>query len=508
MNSLVSLLKTVCIAGVLGTLFTLPSSCSSRPTLSEEPRAQIFSDEVGSLSDSQTHIMIAEDPLFDLQWYLKNSGQLSRSGLKGVVGADLQFRQSDNIPEKNHYVVLAVIDSGVDLSHPDLDTNRFHFNPGEDGIDNSGRNRRFNGIDDDNNGYIDDYLGWSFSANTNDVSDSLGHGTHIAGLLASRSNNGLGIANPWRGFKILPIQIFDSAHPTADHETIAKAIHYAVDNGAHVISASFGSSTPSETMRSAVAYAAQHNVTLVSAVGNFRKNTDEEPTYPASFGFPNQISVGSSERRDLASNFSNYGLQSVDIFAPGEELLSTGLNGTYIMRSGTSQACPLVSAAVATAKYLNFEETPKQIINRVMTAADALPGLKVFSADALRLNVDNIIQNKAGVRFEKVDQNSWLQQNFSLESEHPYRSNVSIVHTFEAPKNAKNIKVHFNQFKTQSTDLVELLDQNGKVIISLSGQLGEFWTPALQGNKAHLRFTTDRFVSDFGWSIDHVAFLE
>ena len=498
--------KAMFLTGLLSGLVINAMGCAVKVTPIQN--ARLFSNLVGTLNPKPNSLLFSADPLYPQQWYLQNTGQESKGGVRGTVAADIRFTRADLIPNDKNTVVVAVIDSGIDLSHPDLAVAQLYFNPGENGLDPYGQEKGSNGVDDDNNGYVDDALGWSFASNSNDISDSLGHGTHVAGLLASQSNNGIGVGSPWIGFKVMPIQIFDARHPTADHTTIAQAMRYAVDNGAHIISASFGSSTPSETMREAVEYAAKNNVIVVSAVGNFRKNTDSEPAYPAHFGYSNQISVAASDRRDMASSFSNFGMSSVDVFAPGEEILSTSLNKGYATRSGTSQACPLVSVAIATAKYLNFNDTAEQIIERVLTAADELKGLKVFSRDSLRINVDNIIRNKEGIRLNYEDPNHWKSTLLTLESEHPYRSNVSITHAIVAPENSKQFRVHFKNFSTQSTDIVELMDSNHIVITSLSGELGTFWSPAINGNLGHIKFTTDRFVSDYGWTIDQLSFLE
>ncbi|MEY2988253.1 MAG: hypothetical protein RJB13_1774, partial [Pseudomonadota bacterium] len=465
------------------------SGCSANP--GHDHHGQLFSTLLDTSKPLSLSQLLTSDPLFHQQWYLKNTGQISRAGVRGTVNSDIRLTQSHLIPDHEKKVILAVIDSGIDLSHPDINLEDLYFNPGENGLDKLGLEKSKNGIDDDENGYVDDSLGWSFSSNKRDVSDSLGHGTHVAGLLISQSNNGIGVGTLWKGFKLMPVQIFDAEHPTADHVTIASAIRYAVDNGAHVISASFGSSTPSEQMRAAVEYAEKNDVVLVSAVGNFRKNNDEEPTYPAHFGFNNQIAVGASDHRDIASNFSNFGKNSVDIFAPGEDILSIGLNESYAIRSGTSQACPLISGAVAVAKYLNFDESAEQIIQRVLNAADEQKGLQVFSRDGLRVNIDNIILSREGARLKNKDSMQWRFAAFELESEHPYRSNLSVTYPIIAPAAATHFRIHFQHFATQSSDTLEILDSHHSIITSLSGNLGSFWSPVINGNSAYIRFVTD-----------------
>ncbi|MBM3383362.1 MAG: hypothetical protein FJY29_13135 [Betaproteobacteria bacterium] len=486
------------------------TACGGRPPEKFEPigEAKIFSQVVGAgvLSAELNSFL---DPLAHAQWYFKNSGQPSPKGMQGVPGADIRVGALATLPRlpSTEDVVIAVIDTGLAQNHSDLDSTRLALNPGENGLDADGRSRASNGVDDDKNGFIDDHTGWSFADNNPNTSDTLGHGTHVAGLLMARTNNGNGIATPWHGIKILPLQIFSSRHPAPTAETIALAIRYAVERGARVISASFGTPSSSESMKAAIEMARERDVLFVSAVGNFRKNQDIEPSFPAGFNLDNQISVGATERRDLAAGFSSFGTL-VDLFAPGEEILSLGLNNDFLIRSGTSQATPLVAAAAATARQLLPQATAQEIKQLLLDAADELPGLSGFSRTARRLNVENIIHKRTGLRQRKFDFETWKSKSVTLESEHPYRANLRQEYTIDPPEGSRFMRLEFSHFATQSSDTLEIIDADNKVISLLSGALGSLWTTVVPAQTLTLRFSSDQYVSDFGWKIGRIQYID
>lgn len=500
-----SLRLPITFAAFLALTGCAPAASNEQKVTSSQIQFEIFSKSISKI-ELNFKGKSWEDHLFKEQWYFSNNGQVSPHGTVGVVGADIQFNLHEMIPETTDSVVVAIIDSGIDLNHPDVDLNKIYKNQAEWGVDENGTEKSSNRLDDDNNGFVDDAMGWSFADNSPLLTDAIGHGTHVAGLLVAQTNNKMGIGTPWRGIKVLPIQIFSGKRPSAEKRTIARAIRYAVDRGARVISASFGSPSPSEEIKQAVEYAALHDVVFVSAVGNFRKNHETETSYPAGYNFQNQISVGASERRDLAAVFSNFG-RNVDIFAPGEEIISLSTGTTFAVRSGTSQACPLVAGAAATARVLNPNATASQIKELIMRGADEQKGLIGFSGSARRLNVDNVLLGKEGKRQPKPDFSSWQTQQMNIESEHPYRSNHRTSYDVKAPANTRFFRLHFKSFSTQSTDTLEIRNQENSVVALLSGELGERWSPVLAGDTAQLIFTTDKFVTDHGWLVDRIEFI-
>lgn len=446
------------------------------------------------------------DPLFTQQWFLRNEGQTAPSNRAGKQGADIQLPEELLELPNRHPVILALIDSGIDMSHPDLNFERLFINNGESGLDHQGQEKSKNGIDDDENGFVDDVQGWSFADDSPVQRDSLGHGTHLAGLLLARSNNGIGIASPWTGFNVMPLQIFSGAHPSVPVEKVAASIRYAVDHGARVISASFGTSFHSDSLLKAIEYAREKDVLVVSAVGNFRKNLDKEPSFPASYALENQLSVAASDNRDLATLFTNYGL-AAEIFAPGEAILSTAPGGSYAIRSGTSQACPLVSAAAAQLRSVFPEKSAVQIKQLILEAADEKPGFVGFSQNARRLNFKNALLQARGERLSIPPQTKVRHVEQVVESEHPYRATLRQNFPIVVSSDALSFRLHFERFSTQSTDVLMIRDSKGTVTQQLSGELGSFWSAYITGGQALLEFQTDAYVSDWGWRIDKIELI-
>jgi len=259
-----------------------------------------------------------DDPLFDQAWYLNNTGQ-AVNGFSGTAGADISAPEAWEIETGNPELVIAVIDSGVAFEHPDLIDNTWI---------NSGESPE-NGLDDDANGYVDDRYGWDFvneDANPSDYSRDLygdGHGTHVAGLIAGRGHNGIGIAGVMWQARIMALQVFDLYETNSfqdaiiQNDNIIRAMTYAVDNGARIINCSFGGPSGSQSLRDMIAYADQKGVLVVAAAGNEGEDNDAVPNYPAGFDLPNIISVAATDENDRLADYSNYGATTVDVAAPG-----------------------------------------------------------------------------------------------------------------------------------------------------------------------------------------------
>jgi subtilisin family serine protease len=246
------------------------------------------------------------DPHWPLQWALHNNGQ-TVNGYAGKAGADLDIQRAWGITTGNMEVIVAVIDSGVNLEHPDIAANLW-TNPGE---------LPDNDWDDDGNGFIDDVHGWDFVDNDARPQDATGHGTHVAGIIAGQGDNGRGVAGvAWRA-RIMPLRFINAFNVGATSDAIA-AIEYAVAHGARIINCSWGSSAPSAALKTVMQNAP---ALFVCAAGNEGSDT---PFYPAAFGLPNQLSVAASDQMDRLAWFTSYGRQNVDVAAPGVNIY--GLN--------------------------------------------------------------------------------------------------------------------------------------------------------------------------------------
>ncbi|MCM2277404.1 MAG: S8 family serine peptidase [Oligoflexia bacterium] len=236
-------------------------------------------------------------------------------------------------------IVVAVIDTGIDVTHPDLRENIWS---------NAAELKGVPGVDDDGNGYIDDVYGYDFHNERGNGLDDNRHGTHVAGIIGA-ALNGFGTAGVSSQVRLMPLK-FLSATGSGDARNAIRAIDYAVANGARVISNSWGGGGRSELLEAAIARATARGIAVVAAAGNERNDNDSIPTYPA--GYPGVISVASSNFDEYLSGFSNYGRGSVLLAAPGEEIWSTLPRGDYGMLSGTSMAAPQVSGALALALSL------------------------------------------------------------------------------------------------------------------------------------------------------------
>ncbi len=299
-----------------------------------------------------------------------------------------------NITQGSDSVLLGIIDTGIDYKHPDL-KNKIFYNPGEMGFDKNGKDKRFNGIDDDNNGFIDDYMGWDFTNRVgfpfdstagdylnwdNDPADEQGHGTAIAGIAAAETNNISGIAGTAPKIKILNIRAFDP-NGVGDEDDVASSILYAVKMGAKVINMSFGDVSFSYVLKDVIQYAYSKNIVLVASSGN---SGDDLPHYPS--GYSEVISVGNSTEDDNVASSSSYG-STLDLVAPGTLILSTSKDGGYSVVSGTSASAPFVSSAAALILSLgNYtNEEVKQVLKSTSDDIEQ-PGWDIKSG-AGRLNL-------------------------------------------------------------------------------------------------------------------------
>lgn len=233
-------------------------------------------------------------------------------GLEKIGAPDAWATATDCRP-----AVIALVDSGVDATHPDLADNIW-----TNDLEIAG-----NGVDDDGNGYVDDVRGWDFVSNDNDPVDGNSHGTHVAGTLAAVGNNARGVVGIcWRA-KVMVLRAFN-ASGTGTVADIVEALEYARVKGARVVNASFASSQYSNAEREAIANLNAAGVLLVAAAGNEGADSDRTPSYPAGYDLPNIIAVAASDSADRLASFSNYGATSVHLAAPGVGVLSTTLGGT------------------------------------------------------------------------------------------------------------------------------------------------------------------------------------
>ncbi len=322
------------------------------------------------------------DGSFSSLWGLNNTGQTG-----GTVDADIDAVEAWDLTTGSSDVVIAIIDTGIDYTHPDLVDNMW-VNPGEIAGD---------GIDNDGNGYIDDVYGWDFANDDSDPVDGHSHGTHCAGTIGGVGNNSLGVAGVNWNVKLMALKFLSDSGWGYTSDAIG-AVNYATmmkrDYGVNVIatSNSWGGGGSSSAMADAIAAAGNEGILFVAAAGNSGSNNDISPHYPSNYDLDNVISVAATDHNDNMAYFSSYGATTVDLGAPGVSIYSTVLGGGYASYSGTSMATPHVSGVIGLMAALNPEATISEIKTALMDGTDPLSSLAGRTVSGGRLNAYESLQ--------------------------------------------------------------------------------------------------------------------
>jgi subtilisin family serine protease len=323
--------------------------------------------------------VLPADPQFDDQWALANSGQ--RGGKKGAdISATLAWATTTGDDD----VVVAVLDSGVDYRHEDLAPNMWK------------RPASVAPYRDAELGSVDDEEGFNAIDNAADPMDDNGHGTHCAGIIGAEGGNNIGITGVSWHVRIMPLKFMNAGGFGTTKDAI-EAINYVIDRkkagvNVRIISASWGSTQKSRALGDAIRAAYENDILFVAAAGNATTNNDRSPHYPSSYDVPNVISVAALDRNDQLASFSNYGLKSVAIAAPGKDILSTWLGNSYEEKSGTSMATPVVSGVAALIVAANPRISVDQLRKRLLASVDPLPALKGKIVTGGRVNADKALQ--------------------------------------------------------------------------------------------------------------------
>lgn len=257
------------------------------------------------------------------------------------------------------------------------------------------------GLDSGKNGYTDDLIGWDFANNDNNPYDHDGHGTHTAGTIAATGNDATGVAGVAWKLSLMGIKIFSDSGNSASDRSIAAAIRYAADNGSRVSSNSWGGTAYSSLIYNAIAYAQNKGHLFVTAAGNDAMNNDSPwyASYPSDYNLANIISVAATTSSGSLANYSNYGAASVDVAAPGSNILSTAPGGDYQSMSGTSMAAPHVTGAVALLLAANPKLTAAQVKSRIVSGADQNASLYGRMVSGGELNIASALAGKTGTRY-------------------------------------------------------------------------------------------------------------
>ena len=270
-------------------------------------------------------------------------------------------------------VLVAVIDTGIDINHEDIKANLWK-NPGETGLDKNGKDKAVNGIDDDKNGYVDDVHGWNFVSSTGDLTDNHGHGTHIAGIIGAQAGNQKGISGISPEVSLMIIKYYDPKVTNTDNlKNTINSINYAIKMGAQIINYSGGGTDYSQEEFDAVKKAEKNGILFVAAAGNERSNSDQFHYYPADYKLSNIISVTALDPSKEILSTSNFGIETVDIAAPGQNIISTLPGNSYGFMTGTSQATAFVTGAAVLVKANKTDFKFDDIKKYILSTGDASP---------------------------------------------------------------------------------------------------------------------------------------
>ncbi len=433
------------------------------------------------------------DPMINQLWGLNNKGERG-----AVSGADIDAFKAWKIHKGSKDIVIAVIDTGVDYNHPDLKNQIW-----ENSLEVNGQE----GVDDDGNGFVDDYYGYDFANNDNDPMDGNGHGTHCSGTIGAAHNNGIGVAGVMANVKILPLK-FLTDRGSGTLENAIKAIDYAVDKNVDIMSNSWGGGGYSQLLKESIERARDKGIIFVAAAGNSTQDNDKRPTYPVSYKVDNIVGVSAHTKEDKIASFSSYGKNTMHIMAPGKDIVSTVNRNRYASYSGTSMATPHVSGALG----LLLSKTSldyKEVISRLLKTSEPVPAYRSKVQAKGRLNSYNLLVNYEPPRNDP-DPDLWerVALNEIVESNHPYTHREQTSHTLSVP-GVKFIRLVIKKAEIENRfDFLKLYNPADQTLVeSLSGTYEDYQTEYLSGDTVNLLFTSDGSVSKWGYLIEEVEVI-
>jgi len=441
------------------------------------PRMANLSQDIASIQPNYLYYANdVDDPDFEKSWALKNTGQ-TVNGHAGIASKDIGAVDAWAIHKGAPTTIVAVIDTGIDDSHEDLKNNMW-------------RNKN------------DNSFGWNFVANSANTKDDNNHGTFCAGIIGAEGGNARGSRGINWKVRLMAVKFLD-ANGSGTSADAVSAIEYAVKNGASIINASWGGANYDPALFDMIKWAGEKDVLFIAASGNDGKNndTDAKPVYPASFGLANIISVAAYNNRDELAEFSNFGKESVHLGAPGVDIYSS-IAGGYKFGEGTSYAAPFVSGVAALVKSYQPYLSSSELKDRLLQTSEVIAYYeKEKTRTAGRVHAYNALKDIRPPR--PVAPTHWTRYTSVTSTAHPYLNKTHQTFRFEHPR-AKNIRVHFSSFETESCcDEVTLRDRDGKVVVIYSGDLGSFSSADALGNKLDIEFRSDYSITKNGFDIDY-----
>lgn len=434
------------------------------------------------------------DPLYVQTWGLANVGQADPKNQVGVAGVDINAERAWEIQTGTREKIIAVIDTGIDWSHPDLAENMW--------VNEAEQNGKA-GVDDDNNGVVDDIYGYNAITGTGNAKDDQGHGSHCAGTIGARANNGIGVAGVNWNVRMMAVKFLDAGGSGSLADAI-KAIDYATKMGAHVMSNSWGGGGFSQTLMDAIKRSNEAGAIFIAAAGNEYNNNDSSPTYPSTYQVENVMSVAAIDNRGAKADFSNYGKKTVHLGAPGVNVMST-TGGSYKSFSGTSMATPHV-AGVAALLWANEPNlTAAQVKERLIATVRPLASMKGKTRTGGMVDAYGALTNTQAPP-DANDPSNWATVAMNFASESPYKPNTDQTFEISVP-GAKEFAIYFEKFNVESGyDFVTIYDAAGNKVQTLTGSADESFSMTITGESARVVFKSDKSVEKSGWTITKAAY--
>ena len=399
-----------------GLLASAVGSSTAHSGNSTESIASITAEKAAQLSDSERELLLNDPkPKKNKSTAKESSVIFNDPFIQNKWGLERTSAQKAwQITQGSKDIVVAIIDTGADINHRDLAENIW-VNPGESGIVDSKEchaneklaqcDKSSNGIDDDANGFIDDVHGWDFVHNGNNLVDNHGHGTHIAGIIGARGGNSYAdVSGVAPNISLMILKYYDPKSSNSNNlRNTIQAIRYAIKMKARIINYSGGGTDYSAEEFAAVKDAEKAGILFVAAAGNEKSNSDEagKHYYPADYGLTNIISVTAVNREEnKVLSSSNYGVRTVDIAAPGENIYSTLPNNSFGLMTGTSQATAFATGVAALVMSRNHDFDFAEVKKYVLKTGDEYPNLLSKTGSSKLLNsYQALVKYDMGVNF-------------------------------------------------------------------------------------------------------------
>ncbi len=427
-------------------------------------------DSVKSVSPNYVNYIMGatNDTYYHELWAMENTGANG-----GLNDADIDASEAWDIQSGSRDVVVAVVDTGIDYTHNDLKDNMWDGTP-----------------------YGIPHHGYDFSgSNDDDPMAGHSHGTHVAGTIGASANNNLGVVGVANKVSLMALKVFSDSGDSAYDSDILEAMEFIsdmIDKGVNIvaINASYGGGGNSDTMKDAIEELGTKGVIMCAAAGNDDNNNDNNPSYPASYDLDNIISVAATDNRDELASFSNYGVESVDIAAPGVDILSSVNGDDYDSWSGTSMATPHVTGTVALLAAQDANTTVAQRVNLILSNVDTISSLSNKVASGGRLNVYTALTGEPSEEPVEGNVTSWTTGAYGNNEDR--REALRIT-------DATNLVVTITGETEARYDFIYIYDENGNQIAKLDGTIDE--TLTVEGSSITARLTSDGSVTKSGVTV-------